>query len=66
MQGSVEEASVGAEQGPGKVALCTKCPNLRVADLAPGLDQRGRLAPGHDPGDRSFASRPGMSYSCPT
>jgi hypothetical protein len=41
----------GQPQGPGKVAVCTECPNLPVVGIwllawtNAGLDQRGRVAP---------------------
>src|SRR5512133_1656000 len=34
-------------QGPGKVAVCTKCPNMPVAESGIRLGQRGRMALGH-------------------
>ena len=36
----------GAPQGPGKVAVCTNARTCLSLNLAPCLDQRGRVAPG--------------------
>jgi len=49
LEEAVEDHRQRATQGPGRVAVCTKCPYMSGRwNLAPGLDQRGRVAPGHD------------------
>jgi transposase len=46
-----QAAKLFAEQGSGKVAVCTICPSMLVAGFwLPGLGQRGSVAPDHDVG----------------